>query len=263
MPFDAKNFKEYRISLGFTRQNDAKAFLAAKDIIADIDFSYLEKLNERIFEIVSKLNTVIVQDIQHNDIERFKKEIIDTAYKALKDNDIIRRMNNLGRRPEETTFSWLRGHIIAQFFLPGLQHIFKEREIVSIGEDDLEDIEQFKKAPTADFEVNDKKREQKIRLEVQSGFQGVNDIKQHKVLEARRKYAENNVCTIAVHFDIYNGQVAFVRIDSIPDDDLRWITRQQMEGQTVFEIDQNSFLWLLQSTPPKFSDLERELNIDV
>lgn len=249
--------------LGFTRQADAKVFLGAKDIVADIDFSYLEKLNERIFEIVSRLNTLIVEDVRHDSIEKFKKEIIDTAYKTLKDNNIIHRMNNLGRRPEETAFSWLRGYIIAQFFLPALQYIFEGKEIVSIGEDNLGDIERFKKAPTADFEVSDKKRKQGIRLEAQSGFQGVNDVKQHKVFEARRKYEEGGIHTVAVHFDIYNGQVAFARIDNVADDDLRWITRQQMEGQTVFEIDQNSFLWLLQDSPPSSSELAQELNIDV
>ena len=263
MAFDSKNFKEYRKSLGFTNQKDAKVFFGAKDVIADIDFSYLEKLNERIFEIVSMLNTLVIEDIRFDNIDKFKKDIIDTAYKTLKDNDIIRRMNNLGRRPEETTFSWLRGHIVAQFFLPTLQYILKEKEIVSIGEDNLGDIEQFKKSPTADFEIYDKKREQRIRLEVQSGFQGYNDIKQHKVLEAKRKYEDSGVCTIVIHFDIFNGQVAFIRIDNVADDDLRWITRQQMEGQTVFAIDQNDFLWFLQDNPPKIYDLEKELNMRI
>ena len=265
MAFDTKNFKEYRSLLGFTSQGATKEFLGGKDIVADVDFSYLEKLNGRIFEMVGKLNTVVAEKIRHSDIEKFKKEVIDASYKKMKDNDIIPRMNNLGRRPEETTFSWLRGHVILQFFLPAIEYVFEGKNIVSIGEDNLEDIEQFKKAPTADLEVSNKVKDeaqkQRIRLEIQSGFQGVNDIKQHKVHEARRKKEESDTPTIAVHFDIFNGQVAFVRIDTVADDDLRWITRQQMEGQTVFEIDQNSFLWLLSEQPPRFSDLEKELSI--
>ena len=62
-----------------------------------------------------------------------------------------------------------------------------------------------------------------------------------------------------VHIDIYNGQVAFVRLDTIEDDSVNWITRQQMEGQTVFNIDSNHFLWRLTEIPPRFSDLEIQL----
>ena len=95
----------------------------------------------------------------------------------------------------------------------------------------------------------------KIRIEVQSGFQGINDIKQHKVLEAKRIFLEKNIPTIAIHFDLFNGQVAFVRLDTIEDNNVNWITRQQMEGQTVFNIDQNYFIWKLTEQPPKISEL--------
>lgn len=263
MSFDKKDFKEYRAELGFTNLQDTKKFLSAKDIVADIDFAYLEKLNQRIFDIVKTLNNVVCPAIQHNDINAFKQEAIDRSYQKMKDNNIIQRMNNLGRRPEETSFSWLRGHVILQFFLPAIQTIFQGKDIVEIGDDNLDNIENFAKTPTADLEINDKNTTQKIRLEIQSGFQGVNDIKQHKVIEAKNKFRDNNTHTIIIHFDIFNGQVAFVRIDNIEDDDIRWITRQQMEGQTVFEIDQNSFLWLLQNNPPTTLQLENELNIKI
>ncbi len=167
-------------------------------------------------------------------------------------------MNNLGRRPEQTTFSWLRGYVILQFFLPAIEYIFEGKDIKNIGDDDLYNIKKFKKTPTADLEVNDGRN--KIRLEIQSGFQGINDIKQHKVLEAQRKFRDEGIPTIAIHFDIFNGQTAFVRIDKIADDDLGWITRQQMEGQTVFEIDQNNFLWYLPHKVPTISDLKPVLD---
>lgn len=81
---------------------------------------------------------------------------------------------------------------------------------------------------------------------MQSGFQGINDIKEHKVREAKRNFIEERIKTLVIHFDIFNGQVAFVDISNIPNDDLNWITRQQMEGQSVFNIEQNYFKWLLQ-----------------
>jgi hypothetical protein len=93
---------------------------------------------------------------------------------------------------------------------------------------------------------------------MQSGFQGVNDIKQHKVLEAKKIMQTQNIPSIAIHFDLFNGQVAFVRLDSITDDSVNWITRQQMEGQTVFNIEQNYFIWKLTESPPKLNALFEE-----
>ncbi|EDH2465871.1 restriction endonuclease, partial [Campylobacter jejuni] len=51
------------------------------------------------------------------------------------------------------------------------------------------------------------------------------------------------------------GQVAFVDISKIQNNDLNWITRQQMEGQSVFNIDSNYFQWLFLNKAPKFKDL--------
>lgn len=56
--------------------------------------------------------------------------------------------------------------------------------IKSIGSDDLENINSFKRSPTTDLELL-LKDGNRLRIEVQSGFQGVNDIKQHKVIEAK------------------------------------------------------------------------------
>ena len=54
---------------------------------------------------------------------------------------------------------------------------------------------------------------------------------------------------------MFNGQVAFVRLDTIEDNDINWITRQQMEGQTVFNIDANYFVWKLTQKPSKIDEL--------
>ena len=150
----------------------------------------------------------------------------------------------------------MRGYIISTYFLKALSHIFDTdlSDIQIIGDDDLLNIDAFKRTPTADLEIS-LHALQKVRVEVQSGFQGINDIKQHKVLEAKRTAAEAYIPTVAIHFDLFNGQVAFVRLDTIEEDDVNWITRQQMEGQTVFNIDQNYFVWKLTETPPKIVTL--------
>lgn len=93
------------------------------------------------------------------------------------------------------------------------------------GGDNFESIESFKRSPKADFLLDNH-----LLLEVQSGFQGINDIKEHKVIEAKRRLITDKIPTIVVHFDLFNGQVACVEISKIKDNDLNWITRQQMEG---------------------------------
>ncbi len=55
-------------------------------------------------------------------------------------------------------------------------------------------------------------------------------IKEHKVLEAKRRLITDKVPTIVVHFDLFNGQVACVEISKIKDNDLNWITRQQLDN---------------------------------
>lgn len=253
---DTKYFKEYREKLGFTNQNGVKAFFAAKDIIPAIDYDYIALLNSRLIEIVAKINNLIVSDVRIDNLDSFCDENIKTVFEKLKKHNIISKLNNQGRRPEEVYFSWMRGFVISSYFLGALSQVFDVNieNIDLIGDDDLINIETFKKTPKADLQINLKNGE-KIRIEVQSGFQGINDIKQHKVLEAKKIKREENIASLVVHFDLYNGQVAFVKIDNIDDDSVNWITRQQMEGQTVFNVDQNYFVWKLTENPPKFTDL--------
>ena len=94
-----------------------------------------------------------------------------------------------------------------------------------IGDDDLKNIEIFKRTPKADLEIklNEKER---VRIEMQTGFTGINNIKQHKVLKAKKIFRETGIDTIVSHFDLYNGQVAFVKIAQIEDKNINWITRQ-------------------------------------
>jgi len=249
-------FKIYRKELGFTNQGDVKKFFAAKDITPCVDFNYIELLNRRLIQIVTKINLLVPKYISHNDIEKFCKNNIEEVFLTLKDNNIISRLNNQGRRPEQVYFSWMRGYIISTYFLKALSKIFEVtlEDIKLIGDDDLVNIESFKRTPTADLEIP-LKNGNKLRIEVQSGFVGVNDIKQHKVLEAKRIFETEGISSLAIHFDLFNGQVAFIRLDSIDDDNINWITRQQMEGQTVFNIDQNLFLWKLTENPPKLVEI--------
>ncbi|MEK7637970.1 MAG: restriction endonuclease [Patescibacteria group bacterium] len=253
----AKEFKEFRNLLGFTNQNDVKAFYSAKDIIRPVSFEHIEMLNARLAEIVSKLNSVVHASVRITDIQAFTAEYIVDVYRILKENNIFPRFNNLGRPPEDVYFNWMRGNIVSHFALPALAKIFgiAESAVSLVGDDDIAHIADFKKTPKADIEIPG----HNLRLETQAGFQSINDIKQHKVLEARRLALEKGMQTWAVHFDFYNGQAAFVQLDTIADDDVNWVTRQQMEGQTVFAIDQNSFVWRLTDPPPTFEKIKEQI----
>lgn len=254
---DTKYFKVYRLKLGFTNQQNAKSFFGAKDITPTVDFNYIKLLNSRLTEIIEKTNNIVSSDIRVENVDDFVRENITNVFKKLKMHKIIEKLNNQGRRPEQVYFSWMRGYVVSIYFLKALSVIFKTdlSNIKLIGDDDLINIDSFKRTPTADLEISFDTYE-KVRIEVQSGFQGINDIKQHKVLEAKRIFLEQKIPTIAIHFDLFNGQVAFVRLDTIEDDNVNWITRQQMEGQTVFNIDQNYFVWKLTEQPPKINELE-------
>jgi hypothetical protein len=254
----ARYFKSYREKLGFPSQSSAKEFLSAKDISPGIDFDYIDRLNARIDGILRAINEVIHSEARRENMDFFSKQHVFSPYETIRAAGLLPRLNNQGRRPEEVLFSWLRGYAVAEFFTPSISKIFSADigSMVSIGEDDLKNIETFKRSPRADLEITRGGR--KIRMEIQSGFQGINDIKEHKVREAKRVFDADQTRTVCVHFDLFNGQVAFVRLDAIRENDLNWITRQQMEGQSVFEIDQNYFKWRLLDPMPSFEELEFE-----
>ena len=59
----------------------------------------------------------------------------------------------------------------------------------------------------------------------------------------------------AKHTACRRGTKVLIKLDEIEDDSVNWITRQQMEGQTVFNIDQNYFVWKLTELPPNFEEI--------
>ena len=101
---DTKYFKDYREKLGFTKQDGVKAFFAAKDIIPTVDYNYIELLNSRLFEIVEKINDLVVDNIKIDNLGLFCNGNIKDVFEKLKAHQIISRLNNQGRRPEEVYF---------------------------------------------------------------------------------------------------------------------------------------------------------------
>ena len=253
----AEYFRQYRQKLGFSNQADVKNFFGAKDITPTVDFNYIDLLNERLHDIVDRLNKVVVDEIKIDNLSSFKKQNIDRVFEILKRGNILPKLNNQRRRPEQVYFSWIQGYIISNYFSKAISIIFgvDVSAISSIGEDDLRNIKTFKRTAKADLEITLNKKE-KVIIEMQSGFTGTNDIKQHKVIEAKKVFNETGKHTLAIHFDLYNGQVAFVKLDEVEDDDEHWITRIYTDEGVLFNIDQNYFVWNLTQKPPKFKQLQ-------
>lgn len=81
----------------------------------EINWKKIEQYNSRIKDIFQKLNTVVHESIRYDDITDFNHKI-DGAYQILKDNDIIPRLNNNGRPPEDVYYNWMRGYAVCEFF---------------------------------------------------------------------------------------------------------------------------------------------------
>lgn len=254
---DSEYFREYRKRLGFTNQSETKNFFGAKDIIPTVDINYIKLLNNRLADALVKVEKVVSEEIKCNNIVDFNNLHIEKTFEIIHSNNIFPALNNQGRRPENVYYSWLRGYAFANYFLKAIGLVFQTNlsNIKLIGDDDLKSVETFRRTPKADLQITLNSNEV-IRIEVQSGFTGTNDIKQHKVLEAKRVFREIGQHTVAIHFDLYNGQVAFLELDKIEENNINWITRQQMEGQTVFNINQNFFVWKITNPPISFTEID-------
>ncbi|HZJ78744.1 MAG TPA: restriction endonuclease [Clostridia bacterium] len=247
------NSREYRNKLGFTNQATLKKYFKATDIIS-INWDKIKKYNQRLKNIFMGINCAVHEDIRLSDVSTIDA-IVDDAYQILSSSNIISRLNNYGRTPEDVYYSWMRGYVVCKYFSKALSLVFNipQEEIRSVGQDQLTNIGTFSQSPIADLEitVDDKI----IRLEVQSGFTGANDIKRHKVQEARRIFNQSCTYSYVIHFDLFNGAVAIIDISNIEDDNMNWEHRSQFEDQVVFAIPGNAFKWFLPNPPPSYSDI--------
>ncbi len=149
----------------------------------------------------AKLNSIYYKPCN---VDASLQNTLLNIYQIIKDQNILEKLNNQGRRKEEVYFSWMRGFLVCEYFKEALATIFgvSVEKIRNIGEDDFSNIEVFKRTPGADLQIA------QTRLEIQSGFQGVNDIKEHKVREAKRVFENQKQETLVMHVDLFNGQVA-------------------------------------------------------
>ena len=246
--------QKFRKSIGFTNQDRIRDFYKAKDLVI-INWDKIDKLNERLKDIFSRIHHNIHPSIQVDDLDSFLSNI-DNTFEIMRENDIIPRLNNHGRIPENVYYSWMRGYCVATYFTKAIANILgvKENAIHQIGMDNLNDIDTFSQSPMADIEVclDDGRT---IRFEVQSGYTGANDIKKHKVNEAKRVFLSTGIRSYVIHFDLFNGRVAIIDISEIDDANTNYTENELYEGQKVFSIPSDAFKYKLVDPVPKFDDI--------
>ncbi|MBR6939845.1 MAG: restriction endonuclease, partial [Clostridia bacterium] len=246
-----------------TNQDRIRDFYKAKDLVI-INWDKIEKLNERLKDIFSRIHHNIHPSIRVDDLDTFLSGI-DTAFEIMRDNNIIPRLNNYGRLPEDVYYNWMRGYCVATYFTKAIANILgvEENAIHQIGMDNLDDIETFSQSPMADIEVR-LLDGRSIRFEVQSGYTGVNDIKKHKVNEANRVFLTTEIRSYVIHFDLFNGRVAVVDISEIDEASANYIENERFEGQIVFSIPEIAFKYKLVDPVPMFDDIVfRDNNADM
>lgn len=250
MPFDSR---DYRRRLGYTNQAALKKHFKATDIVS-VNWNKIELCNQRLKDMFREIDQVVHPSIRWKNTDVIDYEI-DRAYAIMRENNIFPRLNNYGRYPEDVYYNWMRGYIVCKYFAPALAIIFgvPKESIRTVGHDSLTDIDTFSQSPVADLEITIANAI--VRLEIQSGYTGVNDIKAHKVREASRAYHQDHMLSYVVHFDLFNGTMAIVDITDIDENNIHWVTRAQMEGQRVFSIPDEAFRWYIPDELPYYLDI--------
>ena len=233
--------------LGCPTQGKAKAFLSAKDIKPRIDEAFLKELTTRCAMIFKRLNAAVHPGISHEDIEGFIKTNIHHTASRLSEAGLLDKLNNHGRRSECMAYNWLRGFAVLMFFRPTISKIFGVRieDITFAGKDHELNVATFKKSPLADISIKPG-----LKVEIQAGFQNKNDLKKHKITEARKQFNESSSRTILIHFDLFNGKAAVIDITNLGKKRIKYEPRAAMEGKEVFEIPDSYFNWDLTKAIP-------------
>lgn len=231
-----------------------ESFLKATDIKREVDYQALEPYANRVREVLRLLNKNIHEGVRHTDETKLLYSAVDRPVEFLRENDLVRRFRNYGRSTSDVYYSWLRGYAIAEFLLPTLRALFRvlPDQIEKAGGDRLRNPDDFEQTAAADYIIRPDEK-QTWRIEIQSGFTNLHDIKKHKFDEAQRVFLCNKEPSAVLHFDILNGRVAIVALHTRGPSPSDWVVRRQFEGQQVAEIPESAFTWSVANEPPTLS----------
>ena len=241
---------------------DLASYFKAKDLFK-VKWSVIENCNIRLFDIFVCLNSVITEEFRKTDKEMVAfKRCINRAYKTLKSNQIIEdKFHNNGRSPEDVYYNWMRGYLVCTYFKKVIARVFNvsEGNIRQFGADNLEELHRsknprkFKKDPAADFLIPKEhlgNQDHDVLIEVQSGFTGINDIKQTKAKAAKKRFEKDGTKTVVFHFDLYFGRLAIFEATNLLDTG-NWVKNDKLNGAITQEIREDMFVWNLDQPFPE------------
>lgn len=215
--------RDYRKELGFTNGTLAREYLTGKDI-KDINWSLIEKYNERLISIFKRINETIPNFKYNHSID----ELVQLSYRTIRKNEILQKLNNNGRSPESVYFVWMQGFLAATIFKSFIENKMG-LNLKQNGADDLSQPEYFARKSDADFVDENKK----VFVEVQSGFKGTKvDIKKSKILNRKNGYTHYIVC-----LDCFNGSYIIINVnDLLALPDSVWYVNTLWEGSLCYTV---------------------------
>lgn len=238
------------------------SYFKAKDLFK-VKWSVIEDCNKRLFDIFACINSVITEDFRKTDKEMAAfKRCINKAYKTLRSNRIIEdKFHNNGRAPEDVYYNWMRGYLVCTYFKQVIAKVFSvsKDDVCQFGADNIEELyksknpKKFKKTPAADFLIQKRYLENQnhdVLIEVQSGFTGINDIKQTKAKAAKKRFEKDGTKTVVFHFDLYLGRLAIFEITNLLDTG-NWVKNDKLNGAATQEIGEDMFVWNLDQPFPE------------
>lgn len=246
----------------FQPTTDLASYFKAKDLFK-VKWSVIENCNIRLFDIFVCLNSIITEEFRKTDKEMAVfKRCINRAYKTLKSNRIIEeKFHNNGRSPEDVYYNWMRGYLVCTYFKEVIARVFgvSEGNIRQFGADNLEELQRsknpgkFRKDSAADFLIPKEYLENQshdVLIEVQSGFTGMNDIKQTKAKAAKKRFEKDGTKTVVFHFDLFFGRLAVFEATNLLDTG-NWVKNDKLNGAITQEIGEEMFVWNLDQPFPK------------
>lgn len=243
--------KQFRTLMGFSSEGKTKKHLKFTDEIP-IDWERLEACTARVKDIFARINPIVHPEVQIN-IDEFNSKI-DNVFNEMRKNELFQKLTNNGRNPVDVYYNWLRGYAVCEFFIKSIANIFQvpTDNIKRIGKDDFTNIKVFKRTSDADLEIMINEA-LTFKLEVQSGFTGVNDIKKTKIDRAKNVKKNENMDSYLIHFDIFNGQVALYLTSNMNVNEGAW--KLKFENSKTIPIPNDAFKWNLEDKPLKYTKL--------
>jgi hypothetical protein len=237
---DARYLKVYRAKLGFQNQLAAKKFFSARDIVQKIDYTYLNRFNRRLTEILYKLNHVSSNLMNEDQLKIFSEKNISAVFHALRDDGFFEKLYSQYKKPHLTYFSWMRQYVVSKFLFRSFGLEAGPVDIIIEDEADIS-VDAFKDMLFSKFEIC--LDDALINIFLNSTFDGKNIIAESLIKAGAEASIENHRPSWVINFDVFNGAAVFQRLDIINPSSRHWLDKSSRDGGRLFRIPSKAFTW--------------------